>query len=325
MVVLTTILDISAGQFEFIEYEISDGQVVHITGFNKNLRGSVSLPDTIENLPVTTIDQDAFRGWSISELNLPDGLRVIGSNAFAECQNLLRITIPRRVMAISINAFDLCEKLRQIDVDERNIFYKSVDGVLLSKYRNRYTLIKYPSGKLTSSYEVPDFVSFIQSKAFEKCKYLEKVKISWSVEALQELAFTDCQILTSITIDNHWTTGYNYTGAFNNLPALESFTITKRAYSRAIASDIGGSVYEIYPWGWHVLPSIDDQPQTTSSIRMAPVIMVQGEEGSVKTIEVADSPDGPWRFWMDVTATESGVAITDLDGQANKRFYRVVD
>ena len=53
---------------------------------------------------------------------------------------------------------------------------------------------------------------------------------------------------------------------------------------------------------------------------MAPVIMVQGEEGSVKTIEVADSPDGPWQFWMDVTATASGVAITDLDGQAHKRF-----
>ena len=58
---------------------------------------------------------------------------------------------------------------------------------------------------------------------------------------------------------------------------------------------------------------------------MAPVIMVQGEEGSVKTIEVADSPDGPWQFWMDVTATASGVAITDLDGQAHKRFYRVRD
>ena len=58
---------------------------------------------------------------------------------------------------------------------------------------------------------------------------------------------------------------------------------------------------------------------------MAPVIMVQGADGSVKTIEVANSPDGPWRFWMTVTATESGVAITDLDGQASKRFYRVTD
>jgi hypothetical protein len=54
---------------------------------------------------------------------------------------------------------------------------------------------------------------------------------------------------------------------------------------------------------------------------MAPVIMVQGEEGSVKTIEVA----GPWRLWMTVTATESGVAITDLNGEASKRFYRVTD
>ena len=72
-------------------------------------------------------------------------------------------------------------------------------------------------------------------------------------------------------------------------------------------------------------PTTPTTPTIQPSIRMAPVIMVQGEEGSVKTIEVADSPDGPWAFWMDVTATASGVAITDLDGQAHKRFYRVRD
>jgi len=81
--------------------------------------------------------------------------------------------------------------------------------------------------------------------------------------------------------------------------------------------------------GRYTISSKNTQPPKTSpiqpSIRMAPVIMVQGEEGSVKTIEVAESPDGPWVFWMDVTATASGVAITDLDGQAHKRFYRVRD
>jgi hypothetical protein len=83
------------------------------------------------------------------------------------------------------------------------------------------------------------------------------------------------------------------------------------------------NISDIYPWGFYLSSSATSD--TKASIRLAPVIMVQGEEGSLKTIEVAVTPDGPWRFWMTVTATESGVAITDLDGQASKRFYRVVD
>jgi len=91
----------------------------------------------------------------------------------------------------------------------------------------------------------------------------------------------------------------------------------------------GPAIGELWFEGRYTTSSNNTQPPTTPtlqpSIRMAPVIMVQGEEGFVKTIEVADNPDGPWRFWMDVSATASGVAITDLDGQAHKRFYRVRD
>jgi len=101
-------------------------------------------------------------------------------------------------------------------------------------------------------------------------------------------------------------------------------------HSRAEAHRIGDDATgELYLIGRYTTHSNNTQPPTTPtvqpSIRMAPVIMVQGEEGTVKTIEVADSPDGPWQFWMDVTATASGVAITDLDEQAHKRFYRVRD
>jgi len=55
------------------------------------------------------------------------------------------------------------------------------------------------------------------------------------------------------------------------------------------------------------------------------VIMVQGHEGALKTIEIAESPEGPWKFWMTVSATQEGVAITDMRTSANRKFYRVVD
>ena len=148
------------------------------------------------------------------------------------------------------------------------------------------------------------------------------------VTSIGDGAFADCHALTTITIPDSVTSIGDR--AFQSCNALESIVVPSAFYTRAEADWIGGNATrELWGTSGYTTHSNTIQPPTTPtiqpSIRMAPVIMVQGEEGSVKTIEVADSPDGPWQFWMDVTATASGVAITDLDGQAHKRFYRVRD
>ena len=152
------------------------------------------------------------------------------------------------------------------------------------------------------------------------------------VTSIGDNAFSYCTSLTSITIGNNVTSIGNdvFIGCLN----LKSVRIPEQFATGDEANRIGDAfcipLYQNDRWGPNaVMLTTPQQPPATPitqpSIRMAPVIMVQGEEGSVKTIEVADSPDGPWRLWMTVTATESGVAITDLDGDASKRFYRVVD
>ena len=84
-------------------------------------------------------------------------------------------------------------------------------------------------------------------------------------------------------------------------------------------------LHAIYPWAFRRHENSKNGAVIKPSISMAPVIMVHGEEGALKTIEVSDRPDGPWYFYMNVTATASGVAITDLDPSGHKRFYRVLD
>jgi len=172
-----------------------------------------------------------------------------------------------------------------------------------------------------TSITIPDGVTSIGYEAFKNCSSLTSITIPEGVTSIGHDAFYRCSSLTSITIPESLTSFRDMLGG-NRILTLESITAPIRFHSLATAWDLGFPAYSIYPWGWHVASSADNP---TPSVRMAPVIMVQGEEGSVKTIEVADSPDGPWRFWMDVTATASGVAITDLDGQAHKRFYRVRD
>ena len=314
-------------QLENIEYKVSD-TVVHITGFNKNFRGQAVIPDTIENLPVTLIGENAFRDCSLTGLALSGNTRVIGANAFAGSK-LVSIAFGARVMSIASNAFNGCSQLREVNVAQSNLHYYSVDGVLFRKGRGWHEnyLILYPPNRTASSYLVPESTAGIVSNAFKGVSNLISIEVSYTVMFIQEHAFVDCPRLRSIAIlASHFGNAGLSFEAFYNLPSLESFTVSKNAHSRQTASLFGGELYEIYPWGWHVLPpdETDTEPKP-ASIRMAPVIMVEGKEGSVKTIEVSESPDGPWRFWMDVTATASGVAITDLDEKAHKRFYRVRD
>jgi hypothetical protein len=165
-------------------------------------------------------------------------------------------------------------------------------------------------------------------KAFSGCRSLTSITIPDSVTFIGERAFWECSSLTSIAIPDSVTSIGDY--AFMGCYELESIVVPAAFHSRAESHRIGSDATgDLWFHGRYTTHSSNTQTPTTPtiqpSIRMAPVIMVQGNEGSIKTIEVSDSPDGPWRFWMDVTATASGVAITDLDGQAHKRFYRVVD
>jgi len=173
---------------------------------------------------------------------------------------------------------------------------------------------------------IPEGVTSIGDSAFSCCTMLNSITIPDSVTSIEDRAFCDCSSLTSITIPEGVTSIGD--GAFSGCYSLESIVVPSAFHSRDEANRIGrDATGDLWFHGRYTTHSNNTQPPTTPtiqpSIRMAPVIMVQGEEGSVKTIEVANSPDGPWRFWMDVTATASGVAITDLDGQAHKRFYRV--
>jgi hypothetical protein len=74
--------------------------------------GAVTIPDTINGLPVTSIGYGAFyRCTSLTSVTIPDNVTSIGNNAFYHCTSLINVTIGNSVTSIGNNAFDKCTSL----------------------------------------------------------------------------------------------------------------------------------------------------------------------------------------------------------------------
>ena len=92
-----------SGMFRYTE---EDGSVT-ITGIQDGLAGAVSIPDTINSLPVAAIGEDAFAGCcGLTGVTIPDSVTDIGEFSFANCPGLKSVTIPRIATIAAKGAFD---------------------------------------------------------------------------------------------------------------------------------------------------------------------------------------------------------------------------
>ena len=119
---------------------------------------------------------------------------------FGGCISLVSITIPSNVTSIDGSVFGGCSSLTEINVDENNTYYSDIDGVLFNKTQTR--ILRYPEGKKTTTYVIPESVSRIVDYAFEGCSNLTSITIPSRVTYIGIWAFSGCSGLTSITISS---------------------------------------------------------------------------------------------------------------------------
>ena len=125
------------------------------------------------------------------------GVVSIGSYAFANCESLTGISIPAGVREIKNFAFKDCKNLESVDVDPKNTYYSSQDGILFDKQKTK--LLLYPAGKTSKYYKVPDSVQEIQGYSFEYGRP-SALDIPASVKTIGEWAFHDCYDLTQVLL-----------------------------------------------------------------------------------------------------------------------------
>jgi hypothetical protein len=225
-------------------YTTANGTIT-ITGYTGPGPGiAVTIPDTINGVPVTNIGDDAFANCgSLTSVTIPNSLVRIGTGAFGGCGCLTSITIPNSVISIGDSAFvactgltnatigsgatsigdgafGLCTHLPSISVDALNSAYSSVDGVLFNKTQT--TLLQYPGGIAAPSYTIPNSVTIIGDWSFANCQNLKSVTIPNSITSIEDDAFWNTG-LTNVTIGSGATS--IGVGAFGDCTSLTSISI----------------------------------------------------------------------------------------------------
>jgi hypothetical protein len=71
----------------------------------------VTIPATIQNLPVTIIGANAFYGKTVTSVTIPNSVTTIEKSAFFGCRDLASVTIGSGVKSIGMGAFASCNAL----------------------------------------------------------------------------------------------------------------------------------------------------------------------------------------------------------------------
>ena len=223
MAVMMALCAVCAGAEAYgnFEYGVLDDGTVEITGY-KGSEQKVDIPEKINKKSVTRIGNLAFKNCtkitsiampdsvvyigrsafynctSLKSITIPDGVKEIGYAAFSECAGLVSVKIPDNVTKIGESAFINCANLTKIDVTAGNKYYSSANGVLFNKDKSE--IICYPAGIKNVGYSIPDGVTVIRDRAFNKCISLNSITIPKSVQDIETYSFFGCTSLEAINV-----------------------------------------------------------------------------------------------------------------------------
>ena len=247
-------------------YTITNGEA-SIT--DVQLTGSTDLvfPSQIAGCPVTELADKAFRAMGdtvlaekpmlpytdITSVVLPEGLEVIGNEAFYACTSLRHITIPSSVTTIRSGAFCYCYSLEEIKLPD------SLTGPIGDvMFWGCYNLksVNIPEGvsaigrwvfydcRQLKEITIPSSVTSIDKESFEQCISLEKVTFAKGSKctSIGQQVFWNCPKLTTINLPDN----LNFIGVetFRNCTALKNIDIPQNVSSIGVRAFQGCSALE---------------------------------------------------------------------------------
>ncbi|MGN0442078.1 MAG: leucine-rich repeat protein [Acutalibacteraceae bacterium] len=121
---------------------------------------------------------------ALEEINLPSGVTEIPDWAFAHCIKIKSLKFPETVTAVGDYAFYDCSGLKDIQL--------SSSLTSLGAYSLSNTAI--------ASVSLPGRITVIKESAFEQCRSLTEVNLTYNIKEIQDSAFFGCTSLASVDL-----------------------------------------------------------------------------------------------------------------------------
>ena len=210
-------------------------------------------------------DSEAVSG----DYAIKEGTVTIATDGFAYCEELTEITIPNSVKMIGFSPFSNCNELESITVDSGNSVYHSAGNCLIDTESK--TIV---AGCKNSVIPTDNSVTSIGDSAFYCCKGLTSITIPDNITSIGSAAFYWTGI-TSITIPDSVTSVGDF--VFSYCENLTSITIPDSVTSIGSAAfdwtgltsiTIPDSVTSIGDWAFHGCESLENITLSNSVTRI---------------------------------------------------------
>ena len=162
-----------------------------LTSVDKQFKGVLRVNEGVEVLG----DFSFVSCKEITEVRLPDTLRVIGNCAFCDMK-LKDLRIPENVNKIGWGVLRGCSDIEKIILDDANPYFSLYDGLLCN---NDVTeVIRCPTKR--TEVALPKSVQRIAPMCFEGCWYLKSIEINEGCKYIGTSAFSGCYDIKKLII-----------------------------------------------------------------------------------------------------------------------------
>lgn len=134
---------------------------------------------------------------AVTEVVVPDSIRVIYPKAFCDCIKLKRISLPEKIDTIAPSAFKGCFSLESIQIN-KNAKYTVTNGMLIDKQEKK--LIRVVNNN-QNTVSIPDQVKTIAEYAFDHSP-ASTIVLPANLESISVRAFWKCSSLSRIEISS---------------------------------------------------------------------------------------------------------------------------
>ncbi len=219
------------GEFIFtqtgrIEKYIGTGEIVTVPS-------QLKIPGSEETVNITSIASEAFYKSNIKEVTIEEGIKTIGSKAFAECPNLTTVKLPEGLT-------DLGDK--NVYVSFYGVFYgcNNLESVNLPSTLSYIATGTFAKCNLSGEIVIPEGVEKIGILAFQNNKNITKVIVPSSCKIIEEGPFEGCTSLEEVVLQE----GLQEIGRkFVNNTAVKSITIPS-SVEKLDSTFLGNNVIE---------------------------------------------------------------------------------